>query len=60
MTLVRQAATSEIAVSCGSEWKAGNVAETVSDSTQTLEEGCGSQDIPASVLIVRNGSTLEE
>ena len=35
-------------------WNAG-IATTVSNSTQTLEEGCNSQDIPPRILIVRNG-----
>ena len=36
-------------------WNTGNVAATASNSTQTLEEGCNSQDIPARILLVRNG-----
>ena len=36
-------------------WNTGKVAAAVSNSTQTLEEGCNSQDIPARILLVRNG-----
>ena len=91
VTLVRQAAASEVAVSSGLEkeewinemdcwtsagwmitmivtvgilvylvstwWNAGKVAVTVSNSTQTLEEECKSQDIQARILIVRNNRT---
>ena len=36
-------------------WNTGKVVTTVSNSTQTLEAGCHSQDIPARILLVRNG-----
>ena len=36
-------------------WTAEKVAEAISNSTQTLEDGCNSQDVLVRILVVRNG-----
>ena len=40
-------------------WKSGRVAETVSNGTQTLEEGGCAQDIPTRVMITKHGRAAQ-
>ena len=40
-------------------WKSGRVAETVSNGTQTLEEGGCAQDIPTRVTITKHGKAAQ-